>query len=284
MSMGKVALTVVVATVAVVVVAGAVALVIFNSRAAHVTGSDAKLPKATDQQLEIAADTRVFFGHQSVGGNVIAGMEELYAARGLGTPQIVESGKPLTGRTAVFEHAFIGSNGDPSGKIREFDAIIRGGVGNRVDVALMKLCYVDITSKTDVDAVFGEYRTTMAKLQRDHPDVTFLHVTTPITTERSMAARAKALVGRGDNFAPENNAARERYNALLRQEYGDSVFDLAAIQSTTPDGGRVEGSVDGQLYYAMYDGYASDPGHLNQEGSRIAAEALMGLIAGNAEP
>ena len=43
----------------------------------------------------------------------------------------------------------------------------------------MKFCSLDITSSTDVDAIFARYRDTMAALERDFPDVTFIHVTVP---------------------------------------------------------------------------------------------------------
>jgi hypothetical protein len=49
--------------------------------------------------------------------------------------------------------------------------------------------------------------------------------------------------------------------------------DLAAIESTKPDGTRVSGRYDNQGYFALYDGYASDVGHLNAVGSKIAAVA-----------
>ena len=44
-------------------------------------------------------------------------------------------------------HAFIGENGKPLLKIQDFDARMRSGIGEQVDVAMMKLCYVDITRR-----------------------------------------------------------------------------------------------------------------------------------------
>jgi len=53
-----------------------------------------------------------------------------------------------------------------------------------------------------------------------------------------------------------DNVARERFNALIRGEYaGHHLFDIAAIESTKPDGTRVSGSYDNQGYFALYDGY-----------------------------
>ncbi len=142
---------------------------------------------------------------------------------------------------------------------------MRGGMGRQVDVALMKFCYVDITTGTDVDALFARNRDTMGALERDFPNVTFIHVTVPLTTVSGGQAE---------------NVARERLNALIRGEYaGRHLFDLAAIESTKPDGTRVSGRYDNQGYFALYDGYASDVGHLNAVGSKIAATAFLDAIA-----
>jgi hypothetical protein len=225
------------------------------------------------EQLSAAARTTVFFGHQSVGRNVLDGLDGIYAAHGQRTP---------TG----WSDAYIGENGDPLGKIDDFEARIRGGVGAEVDVALMKLCYVDVTERTDVDALFERYRTTMADLERDFPDVRFLHVTAPLTTEAGPVSRLKAgiktLLGREVVESRADNVARERFNALMREEYGpDRLFDLAGIESTAPDGTRVSGNVDGRDYFALHSGYAADSGHLDQEASMLAAAHLVARVAGS---
>jgi hypothetical protein len=244
-----------------------------------VKGQGSTMPVNTDaastvgaEELSAAARTTVFFGHQSVGKNVLDGLDGVYAAHGRSSP-------------AGWSDAYIGQNGDPLGKIEDFDARIRGGLGTEVDVALMKLCYVDVTDRTDVDALFERYRTTMADLERDFPDVRFLHVTAPLTTEAGLLSRLKAgvktLLGREVVESRADNVARERFNALMRQEYGpERLFDLAEIESTAPDGTRVSGDVDGRDYFALYSGYAADSGHLEQEASMLAAAHLLALVAG----
>lgn len=233
----------------------------------------------TPDQLAAVARTKVFFGHQSVGGNLIDAIPSIYAEHKAATPTIVEGPGP-DGAAGFFSHAYVGRNGEPEVKIADFDAKIRAGAGKQVDVAFMKLCYVDIFADTDVDTLFAKYRSTMAALERDYPNVTFLHLTVPLTTERGLKERVKARLGRGDAYGPAENAARERLNSLIRREYGgDRLFDIAAIESTAPDGARVSGSYDGRDYYALFGGYASDVGHLNAEGSSLAAARLLSLIA-----
>jgi len=222
--------------------------------------------------------TRVFFGHQSVGMNILEGVSSVYAAHGMTAPPIGEGAAP--GQDGGFiDHGFIGENGKPLLKIQDFAAKLRAGLGERVDVAMMKLCYVDITSGTDVQAVFDAYRTTMVALQREFPHVTFIHASVPLTTEPGLLSKVKSLLtGRGGSAA--DNAARERFNALIRHQFAaDHLFDLAAAESTAPDGGRVAGTQGGQRYYALYDGYAADSGHLNAEGARVIATAWLTAIA-----
>jgi hypothetical protein len=157
-------------------------------------------------------------------------------------------------------------------------------MGRQVDVALMKFCWADIYSNTDVDALFARYRDTMAALERDFLNVTFIYTTVPLTTEpglfTELKTRLKTLLGRRDGRGQPANVARERLNALIRGEYaGRHLFDLASIESTKPDGTRVSGRYDNQGYFALYDGYASDMGHLNTVGSKIAATAFLEAIA-----
>lgn len=243
--------------------------------AAVVTTRDEQLEVPVDRMVAAATSTddlrtagrqHVFFAHQSVGANLLAAMPGLYAERGLPVPAI--------------QDVAIGENGDPLGKVADFDSRIRGGVGDEVDVALMKFCYVDIDSRTDVKQVFATYRDTLAALQRDYPDVTFLHVTTPLTTDPGMRARVKKLLGRDPHTGPADNLARERMNELMRAEYpADRLFDLAAVESTKPDGERSTGTSGGRRYYSLWDGYAADAGHLNTAGATVASAHLLGLIA-----
>jgi hypothetical protein len=232
------------------------------------------------EDLTAVAGTRVFFGHRSVGMNVLDAVPGVYANNGVSAPPI-EQGLTEPGPNGGFiAHQLIGENGKPLLKLQDFDRAVRGGMGRQVDVALMKFCYVDITTSTDVDALFARYRDTMAAMERDFPNVTFIHVTAPLTTEQGLFSKLKALLGGSDQFGQAANVARERLNALIRHEYaGRHLFDLAAIESTKPDGTRVSGRHDNQEYFALYDGYASDVGHLNTVGSKIVATAFLAAIA-----
>jgi len=234
----------------------------------------------TADDLAKVSRTKVFFGHQSVGMNVLDGVRGVYGARGMAAPTIGQGGTQPGKDGGFVDHAFIGENEKPLLKVQDFDAKMRSGIGPRVDVAMMKLCYVDITSKTDIGALLAMYRETIAALERDFPKVTFVHVTVPLMTEQGQLSKLKSRLTGNSRYGPAENAARERLNALIRPEYaGKQLFDLAAVESTAPDGSRAVGTYQGQRYYRLYDGYASDSGHLNGEGARVAATTWLKAIA-----
>lgn len=238
----------------------------------------------TAEDLTTVAHARVFFGHQSVGMNMLNAVPGIYADHGVSAPPIEQRSAEAASNGGFIAHQFIGENTKPLLKIEDFNRTMRDGMGRRVDIALMKFCSLDITSSTDVDAIFARYRDTMAALERDFPSVTFIHVTVPLSTEPNLLSRLKTLVkkllGRSDPFRQEDNVARERLNALIRREYGGRhLFDLAAIESTKPDDTRVSGRYENQEYFALYDGYASDRLHLNAVGSTVAATAFLEAIA-----
>ena len=228
-----------------------------------------------------AAKTRVFFGHQSVGANIIDGVSGISQDRGLAAPVIVDvdqAAVPTEG--GFFAHAHIGQNGDPIGKIDDFARRIRAGLGNQVDVAFLKLCYVDIHAGSDTDAVFQHYRETMPAVQKESPSLRLLHLPAPLTTEATPLTRLKStLKGRGSNPHAADNIARQRYNNLIRNAYGSAVIDVAKFESMGPTGTPNLHQWNDHTYAALDSSYASDSGHLNGAGSRIVAAQVLARVA-----
>ena len=233
-----------------------------------------------DSAWTALAAKRVYFGHQSVGANIMDGVADVIAAEPrLGLRVVAAEAAPETG--GVFLHGAVGRNEDPAAKTDDFAARLDGPLAGRVDVAFHKYCYVDVTAATDVPALFERYRQTMARLAAAHPGVVFVHVTTPlVTVPAGGAATLKRLLGRVPGRAADN-LARERFNELMRKEYAgrEPVFDLAAVESTRPDGTREVSDAGGQTACALVPGYASDGSHLNETGRRRVAEELLVFLA-----
>lgn len=243
------------------------------------TGDPYKPPTASRVDLVAVSDARVFFAHQSVGGNILDGFPSVFESHHLRAPQVRELADAGPGDHVV--HTRIGQNGDPLGKIEEFDTLVRGGLGDNVDVAVLKLCYSDVRANTDVNEVFTSYRDTMAALQESYPEVTFVAATVPLTTKRDATGTVKQWLGRGDKYGPEHNVAREEFNALLRAKHAGTnlLFDVASIESTAEGGERITGRHGSQLHYALDQARASDHGHLNEAGGVAVADGMLAVLA-----
>jgi lysophospholipase L1-like esterase len=170
-------------------------------------------------------------------------------------------------------------------KIRDFQTILDGGVGEKVDVAFFKFCFVDVKRGTDVEALFDAYRSQMESLKAKYPHLQFIHVTVPLMTcSETLRNRVKRTVnswlGRIDERA-EDNLARARYNQLLLKEYAgrEPIYDLAQIESQRPDGTRSACTYRGEEVFSLAREFSSDGGHLNEQGQDRAAKSLLVLLA-----
>jgi hypothetical protein len=225
-------------------------------------------------------EAKIFFGHQSVGGNIVDGLKSLVAS----DPQLklsVVDGAETNDMSSFFAHARIGKNGNPQAKTDAFSAAMDAGLGERVDVAFHKYCYADISAGSNVQRMFDHYRQSMQRLRERYPGVTFVHVTTPLMQVQSgpKAVIKKLLHRMPDHYA--DNMKREQFNDLLRREYerSEPIFDLAAIESTRPGGERESISFDGATSYALVPDYTTDGGHLNDPAKRMVAQQLLVFLA-----
>src|SRR6266480_3309790 len=130
--------------------------------------------------LEVVARRSIYFGHQSVGANILDGVRDLAAREGVPL-QVTEikGGAPPSG--VVFGHGFMAENGNPSLKLKSFESAL-SAMPAAPEVAFLKLCYVDLEPTTEVKALFEEYRSTMRALRARYPRTTFVHFTVPLTT------------------------------------------------------------------------------------------------------
>jgi hypothetical protein len=233
-----------------------------------------------DQTHRLQA-ARIFFGHQSVGADIMAGVEDLGKSNAELRLRIV----PVQGSSLpagpFFAHEKIGENGKPALKTDAFAALMEQGFNGKLDIALHKYCFIDIHESTDVDRLFAHYKETLARLHAESPNVTFVHVTTPLTVVQSgWRAAVKRMLGRQPDYYGDN-IARERYNELMRHEYAgrEPLFDLARIESTRPDGSRETIALGDRAGFALVPAYASDGAHLNAVGRRYVAEQLLVFLA-----
>jgi hypothetical protein len=236
--------------------------------------------------LDALKDRAVLFGHQSVGQNIMEGVEDLLKANPGPVRVTGVASRPDPSQLApgTILHTIVGTNGDPFGKIKAFAEMMDRGLGEKADIALFKFCYIDVEGSTDVDRLFAEYRSTLAGLKARHPSTKFVHVTMPLRmVQTGPKAIIKKALGRPLGGYAEN-ILRNRYNAMLRDEYQgkEPFFDLAQVESTRPDGTRVTFEQDGREYFALHPPFTPDNGHLTEESRAMVAGAFLNTLAADA--
>jgi hypothetical protein len=204
----------------------------------------------TAAELAPLRERRVLWGHQSVGENLLGGARQLgFEFRSVSRG--ADYGEARWGEAGVAD------NGDPERKIRSFvELMVGGGIGRRVEAASFKFCWVDFDTGTDVEELGDEYDAAMRDVQARFPSVRLLHVTPPLTTDE-----------------PELNGVRWRFGRELIRRHRDTglVFDLGAVISTDASGQQCKTGNQRRLC----PGWASDSGHLNDDGSQRAAKAFL---------
>ena len=232
------------------------------------------------------AGMKVFFGHQSVGRNIIDGMVEVGAEHDFVDLNIRATSEPADFDGPLFAHSPVGETRKPSSKVNHFREIIDSGIGGKADIAFFKFCYVDMTRDSNPGKLFSEYRAVVDELVKRYPDTRFLHVTVPLRSppeKRGGKGKSffKSFLGRGEEWL-DDNRQRQHFNELLVNAYGTrrNVFDLALIESTEPDGHRYSRKKGGRDVYFLAPDYTYDGGHLNEEGRKWVAEQLLIFLAG----
>jgi lysophospholipase L1-like esterase len=224
------------------------------------------------------AEARVYFGHQSVGRNIVDGLRDLGAGRNGSQPRIVQSRERISTTPALVEFT-IGENGRPESKMKDFAAALQQIDDRAAAIAMFKYCYLDITPETNVELLFESHRKALEEMRARHPNLTFVHVTAPLTRlESGPRFIAKRLLGKPTTR--DANVKRNRFNAMLREEYvGEPMFDLAMVESTRPDGSKSFFNQGTDVVYTLAPELTDDGGHLNAAGRRAAAEEFAAVIA-----
>jgi hypothetical protein len=233
--------------------------------------------QVSQPEWQMLGKKHIVFGHQSVGLNLLNGLTQLAVRDGVKI-DIHEQ------RTAAvlpgISHFFIGKNGDPAGKIRDFAAAIDAGAGEGADIAMMKLCYVDFNADTDAKKLANDYIASLESLAKKHPNTRFVAVTAPLmAAQTGPKAWIKRLMGKQPNGYADN-VRRAEFNNLLRERYlaEARLFDLARLESEAT-GKHCTVDMDRQKIQALCPELTNDGGHLNERGQALIASAFLDFLA-----
>jgi hypothetical protein len=234
------------------------------------------------------AEMRIFFGHQSVGRNLIEGIEDVMAEHPEIKLTIVEASNLESIDGPAFIHCNVGRNTRPDSKLTDFRKVLESGGEEKTDIALLKFCYVDIGQDSDAHEVFRNYDLALSELAEHFKDTTFVHSTIPIQSGPSEAMDLLKEIIKpvlGKPRVVEKNGVRQSYNNLLRSKFlgNKPVFDIAMHETIGPGGLLSYRELDSEKVYFMDARYSDDGGHLNQLGRKHIAEQLLVTLARAAE-
>lgn len=237
------------------------------------------LEQVSDAEWQRLAGRKLFFGHQSVGGNVMEGVQELLRANPRIPLRVVETSDAAQITTPGLYHGYVGTNGQPDTKLADFSRIA-AAVGDS-GAAMVKFCYVDVEGSTDAAALFGRYRQAVDSLRARHPALTIVHITLPLQVDPGTLFHWRTKLRGKQTPYRTLNTIRARYNQLMRETYGgrEPLFDLAHFQSLLPDGSVGVVRVDGLDVEYLAQEWSSDGGHLNAAGRQRVAQAFLVALA-----
>lgn len=235
-------------------------------------GKMAATTQISAAEWQALAQKRVVFGHQSVGQNILDGMQFLASKAGVNLP-IVKSRSPVA--SGGINHFFVGENEKPFSKLADFASALEGGAGQGADIALVKFCYLDFNGNSNAKEIAEQYIATLDRLSQKFPSTTFVAVTAPLTVAQTgPKAWIKRLLGRVPSGYADN-AVRNEFNDLLRAHYQKGrLFDLAKIE--TEGAGAYE--YQGRSIQVLNPALTYDDGHLNSQGGQIVAARLVKIL------
>jgi hypothetical protein len=244
------------------------------------------LPSIKDvptEKWEKLAQKKIYFGHRSVGNNILDGIKDVMKENPKIRLNIVETTDQADFNVGLLGHSPIGDNGDPISKINAFADIIENGLGKKVDIASLKFCFADFTAKTkDITNIFNDYKNTMSQLKEKYPRSSFVHFTVPLVIlKTTWKTWIKIFLRKEEIWEYDQIIIKNKFNNLIRNEYDgkEPIFDIAEIESTYPDGSRSTFTRNGKIYYSLVPQYSRDGAHLSKSGRKIVAEQFLIFLA-----
>jgi len=271
--------------IAAILAACAIFIILFFQKRTYMDMQNAVLPgidSVSSQQWHSLGRKKIFFAHMSVGYNILDGVKSVLGENNVAPLEIIETSAPIEFQRPGLYHALLGFNAQPFEKLKSFENLL-GSAKTAPDIALMKLCYVDITAGADVQRLFDAYRAAIVRLQERLPQTLFLHCTVPLTSEPlNLKEQIKQCIRPflGRTVRIDDNIARMQFNRMLREVWpSESIYDIAAAESANAAGFlRCKKTTQGLVSFLRKE-FTSDGGHLNARGAKQAGTQLLIALA-----
>lgn len=241
-----------------------------------------KISDVPQEAWDKLAEKKIYFGHQSVGRNLLDGVQDVISqSKGIKLRIVETQTMPSDG--GVIAHSLIGENTKPVSKIKDFVSVIDSSKENAPEVVALKFCYVDAHDQVNVKDLFATYKEEMEKMKSRHDNVQIVHFTMPLVAqELTWKIRLKLMAGK-EPWELKDSIKRNQYNQLLLKNYTgkELIFDIARFEATAPDGSVATYSYKGEEFLLMQKQYTDDGGHLNITGRKFIAEQFLLFLINN---
>ncbi|MBE3135932.1 MAG: hypothetical protein IMZ43_00820, partial [Thermoplasmata archaeon] len=234
-----------------------------------------KLESIPQAKWDSLSRKKIYFGHQSVGQNIIDGIRDAMGHNSAIRLDIRETSNPSDFASPLFAHSAIGRNTDPKSKIDHFREILEGGIGQVADIAMFKFCYVDIDRNTDIESLFKYFDETITSLEVKYPRLQIITFTVPLTNiPKGFKSLIKKMLGMMPSHK-DDNIKRNNFNDKLLSRSGKSVYDLADVEATLSAGKKAGFKINGEFFTLLNPAFTDDGGHLNRIGKQVVAVDLL---------
>ena len=116
---------------------------------------------------------KIYFGHMSVGYNIINGVTDLCSKDSqLSDWNVIEINAIKDIDTKGLFHSRNGKNGLPKSKCDAFNNFLaKDKIGDHLDIAFFKFCYVDVEKESNVQEIFDYYVKIVSEIKKQYPSV-----------------------------------------------------------------------------------------------------------------
>lgn len=206
--------------------------------------------------MDKIGEASFYFAHASVGGNMVAGLNDLHSGNGAFYQLQTVSASATPPADVLAGRIYENDRGNPGWqeKLNEFDQALGNGWAGKADLAMDKFCYID--QAADADAYLSFMQNMEAKYAGS--GTRLVYATMPLTAD-----------------SDGGNILRNNFNNAVRSFVAGSsdrlLFDIADIEAWDATGIEHTFVSGGITYQQLYAGFTSDGGHLNDVGGRRVA-------------
>jgi hypothetical protein len=119
-----------------------VLLALFSGGSQLCAGGDEPMSNVTVEAAQEVLKKTIYFGHQSVGNNILSGIKLI-------APEFKDYLVDIADVADIdsvpnFYHSRVGANVNPQSRIEDFKRILETRFNDAADLAFLKFCYVDV--------------------------------------------------------------------------------------------------------------------------------------------